>query len=113
MLGFECQDVFVHRSKRSQTQPVGDLFVARAVAILFQEAREKIQEFLLAFGESHGLILGEQKGKSKDQKNRSATTILERVSARPAGSPASRARRTPSALFPSSASSLLAVALSV
>ena len=65
MLGFECQDVLVHRGQRGQTQPVGDLFIARAVAILFQEPREEIQEFLLAFGESHGLILGEQKGNVK------------------------------------------------
>src|SRR6476619_5992958 len=62
MLGFECQDMLVHRGQRRQTQAVGDLFIARAVAVLFQEAGEEIQEFLLAFGESHGPILGEQKG---------------------------------------------------
>jgi hypothetical protein len=65
MLGFECQDVLVYRGKRRQTQAVRDLFLALAIAILLEEAREKIQEFLLAFGESHAAILGEQKGKCK------------------------------------------------
>src|ERR1051325_4737614 len=65
MLGFECQDMLVHRRQRRQAQAVSDFFIARAVAILFQEAGEEIQEFLLAFGESHGVILGEQKGNVK------------------------------------------------
>src|SRR5260370_34549524 len=57
--------MLVNRGERGQLQTLGHFFIAGDVAVLFDEVRGKIQDFLLPLGESHELILGEQKGKVK------------------------------------------------
>jgi hypothetical protein len=44
---------------------VRQFFVARAVAVLLDEVRDEIEYLFLPLGESHGPIVGEEKGKVK------------------------------------------------
>ena len=55
----------MNRGERGQLQTLGQFFIAGAITVFFDEVRGKIQDFLLPLGESHELILGEQKGKVK------------------------------------------------
>src|SRR6516164_11250245 len=59
--------MFVHRGERRQIEPVGNLLVARAIAVFVLKVGDKIQNLLLSLGQRHGFIplpiVGEQKGK--------------------------------------------------
>jgi len=57
--------VLVHGCERSQIQPFGDLLIAGAVAPLFEEPGQEIEELFLPFGESHANMIGEEKGNRK------------------------------------------------
>jgi hypothetical protein len=57
--------VFVNRGEGGQLQPVGQFFVTRAVPVLLDKVRDEVEDLFLPFGESHGLIVGEEKEKVK------------------------------------------------
>src|SRR5579863_8258640 len=62
VLAFQSHDVFVHGGERCQAQPFRDFLIAGTVSLFVQESREEVQEFLLAFGEGHRSIVGEERG---------------------------------------------------
>jgi len=51
-----------------------EFFVAGAVAVFFDEVGDEIEDIFLPLGERNGSIVGEEKGKIKDQKNYLAST---------------------------------------
>ena len=51
---FERGNMLVHGCKRRQLQSLADLLEARCVAVFRLERNQKIEDFLLPFGEGHG-----------------------------------------------------------
>ena len=59
--GFERLDVLVNRGERSQLQALRQFLVAGAVAVLFHEIRDEVENLFLPLGKSHRSIVGEEK----------------------------------------------------
>src|SRR5437667_11413116 len=51
---FERGNMLVHGCKRRQLQSLADLLEARCVAVFRLERNQKLEDFLLPFGEGHG-----------------------------------------------------------
>src|ERR1700676_2312378 len=88
---FQRGDVLVHRGQRGQAQRARDLFKARRVAVLVHEIDQKIQDFLLSFGERHRLSpqktparssIGEYKAKRQRQSSPLLDAVITSASAR-------------------------------
>ena len=60
---FERQDVFVNRRERGKIESMRQFFVTGAIAVLLDEVRDEVEDFFLPLGESHAMIVGEEKGK--------------------------------------------------
>ena len=57
--------MLVNGGQGCEFQPLREFFVARAVAVFFDEIGDEIEDIFLSLGERHGIIMGEEKGKVK------------------------------------------------
>ncbi len=57
--GFERLNVFVNRRHGGEVQASGEFFITGAVAVVFDKARDEIQDLFLPSCDRHGFIMGE------------------------------------------------------